>query len=380
MNKDNLETIIEGYKVFNPDWTCRNFKYEVGKTYEHDGDIEVCEAGFHFCQKAIDCFNYYSFDNKNKVAKIEAIGLIKTDGDKSVTNKITIVKEIEWEELLNIVNIGNNNTGYGNTGNHNTGNHNTGDYNTGNGNTGDCNTGDCNTGYRNTGDCNTGYRNTGYRNTGDCNTGYRNTGDCNTGYRNTGYRNTGDCNTGYRNTGDCNTGYRNTGYRNTGDCNTGYRNEGNYNAGNYNAGYCNTGYCNEGNYNTGNYNSGNCNSGDWNIGDYNSGVFCTDVPKIRMFNKETDLTYEDWMNSEARNILKKNSYLTKWIRIDDMTEEEEKNNPGYEINNGYLKVFTFEEMCKNMWDSLNEEEKKIIIDTPNFDADIFKEITGIEVI
>ncbi|MCG7734810.1 hypothetical protein MG335_12115 [Clostridioides difficile] len=295
MNKDNLETIIEGYKVFNPDWTCRNFKYEVGKTYEHDGDIEVCEAGFHFCQKAIDCFNYYSFDNKNKVAKIEAIGLIKTDGDKSVTNKITIVKEIKWEELLNIVNIGNNNTGYGNTGNHNTGNH-------------------------------------------------------------------------------------NTGYRNTGDCNTGYRNEGNYNAGNYNAGYCNTGYCNEGNYNTGNYNSGNCNSGDWNIGDYNSGVFCTDVPKIRMFNKETDLTYEDWMNSEARNILKKNSYLTKWIRIDDMTEEEEKNNPGYEINNGYLKVFTFEEMCKNMWDSLNEEEKKIIIDTPNFDADIFKEITGIEVI
>lgn len=300
MNKDNLETIIEGYKVFNPDWTCRNFKYEVGKTYEHDGDIEVCEAGFHFCQKAINCFNYYSFDNKNKVAKIEAIGLIKTDGDKSVTNKITIVKEIKWEELLNIVNIGNNNTGYGNTGNHNTGNHNTGNHNT----------------------------------------GYRNTGDYNTGNGNTGNGNTGDCNTG--------------------DCNTGYRNEGNYNAGNYNI--------------------GNCNSGDWNIGDYNSGVFCTDVRKIRMFNKETDLTYEDWMNSEARNILKKNSYLTKWIRIDDMTEEEEKNNPGYEINNGYLKVFTFEEMCKNMWDSLTEEEKKIIIEIPNFDADIFKEITGIEVI
>ncbi|HGM3735369.1 TPA: pentapeptide repeat-containing protein [Clostridioides difficile] len=280
MNKDNLETIIEGYKVFNPDWTCRNFKYEVGKTYEHDGDIEVCEAGFHFCQKVIDCFNYYYFDNKNKVAKIEAIGLIKTDGDKSVTNKITIVKEIKWEELLNIVNIGNNNTGYGNTGDYNTGSYNTGDYNIGN-------------------------------------------------------------------------------------CNTGYRNEG-----------C----CNEGCWNTGNYNIGNCNSGEWNIGDCNAGVFCTDVPKIRMFNKETDLTYEDWINSDARNILKRNSYLTKWIHIDDMTEEEKENNPGYEINNGYLKVFTFEEMCKNMWNNLTDEEKKIIIDIPNFDADIFKEITGIEVI
>ncbi|HBF6520628.1 TPA: pentapeptide repeat-containing protein [Clostridioides difficile] len=290
MNKDNLETIIEGYKVFNPDWTCRNFKYEVGKTYEHDGDIEVCEAGFHFCQKAINCFNYYSFDNKNKVAKIEAIGLIKTDGDKSVTNKITIVKEIKWEELLNIVNIGNNNIGYGNTGDYNTGSYNTGDYNIGSYNTGDYNIENCNTGYRN------------------------------------------------------------------------------------------EGCCNEGCWNTGNYNIGNCNSGDWNIGDYNSGVFCTDVPKIRMFNKETDLTYEDWINSEARNILKRNSYLTKWIHIDDMTEEEKENNPGYEINNGYLKVFTFEEMCKNMWNNLTDEEKKIIIDIPNFDADIFKEITGIEVI
>ncbi|WP_074097879.1 pentapeptide repeat-containing protein [Clostridioides difficile] len=343
MNKDNLETIIEGYKVFNPDWTCRNFKYEVGKTYEHDGDIEVCEAGFHFCQKAIDCFNYYSFDNKNKVAKIEAIGLIKTDGDKSVTNKITIVKEIEWEELLNIVNIGNNNTGYGNTGN------------------------------RNTGYCNSGNWNEGCWNTGNYNTGYCNSGNWNTGNYNTGNHNTGYCNSGNWNEGCWNTGNYNTGY-----CNSGNWNTGNYNTGNHNTGYCNSGNWNEGCWNTGNYNIGNCNSGDWNIGDYNAGVFCTDVPKIRMFNKETDLTYEDWMNSEARNILKRNSYLTKWIRIDDMTEEEEKNNPGYEINNGYLKVFTFEEMCKNMWDSLTEEEKKIIMEIPNFDRGIFKEITGIE--
>ncbi|HBE7928915.1 TPA: pentapeptide repeat-containing protein [Clostridioides difficile] len=270
VNKDNLETIIEGYKVFNPDWTCRNFKYEVGKTYNHIGDIEVCEAGFHFCQKAIDCFNYYPFDNKNKVAKIEAIGLTKTFGDKSVTNKITIVEEIKWDELLNIVNIGHNNTGYGNTGAYNAGDYNTGNYNVGNGN---------------------------------------------------------------------------TGYGNTGA-----------------------------------YNIGNCNSGDWNIGDYNSGVFCTDVPKIRMFNKETDLTYEDWMNSKARHILIKNSNLMEWVYAKNMSEEEKKNNPKYETVGGYLKVFTFEEMCKNMWNSLTDEEKKVIMEIPNFDADIFKEITGIEVL
>ncbi len=269
----------------------------------------------------------------------------------------------------------------------------------------DCNTEDSNIGSYNKGDCNTGHsntgdRNTGYGNKGDCNTGYNNKGDCNTGHSNTGDRNTGhgnkgDCNTGYNNKGDCNTGYNNTGNWNTGDYNigsfdTGDRNTGNWNTGNDNRGNRNsghdnigddnTGYCNTGDYNTGNYNIGKCNTGEWNIGDYNTGIFCTDAPKIRMFNKETDLTYEDWMNSEARDILKRNSYLEKWIHIDDMTEEEKENNPEYLINHGYLKVFsTFKEMYKDMWDSLTEEEKKIIMDIPNFDADIFKEITGIEV-
>lgn len=229
----------------------------------------------------------------------------------------------------------------------------------------DCNTEDSNIGSYNKGDCNTGHSNTG-----DRNTGHGNKGDCNTGYNNTGNWNTGDYNIGSFDTGD----------RNTGNWNTGNDNRGNRNSGHDNIGDDNTGYCNVGDYNTGNYNIGKCNTGEWNIGDYNTGIFCTDVPKIRMFNKETDLTYEDWMDSEARNILKRNSYLEKWIHIDDMTEEEKENNPEYLINHGYLKVFsTFKEMYKDMWDSLTEEEKKIIMDIPNFDADIFKEITGIEV-
>ncbi|MFR2528748.1 MAG: hypothetical protein ACLS9F_13910, partial [Clostridium paraputrificum] len=122
---------VKGYKVFNPDWTCRGFQYEVGKTFEHDGNIELCGSGFHFCQKASDCFKYYDFNSNNKVAEVEALDLVETEGNKSVTNKIHIVREIPWQELLTIVNTGKDCTGLENTGNCNTGNWNTGNCNTG---------------------------------------------------------------------------------------------------------------------------------------------------------------------------------------------------------------------------------------------------------
>jgi hypothetical protein len=178
---------MKGYKVFNPDWTCRGFKYEIGKTYEHDGNLSVCNSGFHFCKKAVDCFNYYSFDSDNKVAEVIARGEILTEEDKSCTNKIEIIREVAWSEVLEIVNMGKNNTGHSNAG----------DRNTGDWNTGDSNTGDRNTGYSNTGDRNTGYRNTGNWNTGDWNTGYSNTGDSNTGDWNTGDYNATNFSSGF---------------------------------------------------------------------------------------------------------------------------------------------------------------------------------------
>ena len=152
---------VKGYKVFNSDWTCRGFQYEVGKAFEEDVTPECCEAGFHFCTKASDCFNYYRFDSNNKVAEVLALGEVNKDSDstKCCTNKIQIVREISWQELLTIVNTGEDCTGLCNTG----------DWNTGNWNTGDCNTGDWNTGNRNTGNWNTGNRNTGNWNTGDWN-------------------------------------------------------------------------------------------------------------------------------------------------------------------------------------------------------------------
>ncbi len=174
---------VKGYKIFNPNMTCRNFQYEVGKTSTCSDEVVICNSGIHFCLKASDCFSYYSFDKKNIVCEVEALGDIVTHSEDSkiATNKLHILRKLTWEEVLFVANEGSNNTGHSNTG------------------------------YSNTGD-----RNTGYSNTGDSNTGDRNTGAWNTGYSNTGYSNTGDRNTGAWNTGDSNTGYSNTGDRNTG--------------------------------------------------------------------------------------------------------------------------------------------------------------------
>ena len=175
MNNNTAQNPIRGYKVFNPDWTCKGKQYTCPGKFEEEGELEICGHGMHFCQTAADCFNYYSFNSGNKVAEVIAYGNVLTEGDKSCTNKLEIVREIPWDEVLRIVNTGKDCTGLCNTGN----------CNTGNWNTGDCNTGNCNTGNRNTGDWNTGDCNTG-----DCNTGNRNTGDWNKSSFNTGCFNT----------------------------------------------------------------------------------------------------------------------------------------------------------------------------------------------
>ena len=134
---------VRGFKVFNPDWTCRGYQFEVGKTFEEDVIPKCCEIGFHFCIKAADCFDYYGFYSGNKVAEVIALGDIdyQSNDSKACTNKIKIMREIPWDEVLRIVNTGKDCTGRNNTGDCNTGSRNTGDYNTGDYNTSNYNTG-----------------------------------------------------------------------------------------------------------------------------------------------------------------------------------------------------------------------------------------------
>ena len=93
-------TKITAYKAFNPDMTCRDFKYELGKTYTHDGDVEICRAGFHACTVPFDAWGYY--ERAGDFARVTLAG--KTDarsGDSKVAAaKITIEATLSLSDWI----------------------------------------------------------------------------------------------------------------------------------------------------------------------------------------------------------------------------------------------------------------------------------------
>ena len=290
-----MENIVKGYKVFNPDWTCRDKQYTCPGIFEDPGDISVCSKGMHFCKKAADCFNYYDFDPNNHVAEVIAHGKVLEGDDKCCTDKLEIVREIPWAELLEIVN-----TGYGNS-----------------------------------------------------------------GYGNSGYGNSGN---------------RNSGSWNSGSWNSGAWNSGSWNSGNGNSGNGNSGSENSGNGNSGNGNSGNGNSGSWNSCNFSNGCFNTADPKIYLFDKPSEWTYRDWLDSEPRALLNQiNCRILVWIYFEDMSDEEKTTHPEARTTGGYLKKLDNSECAIIWWRGLSEEDKAVIKAIPNFDPAIFKQITGIDV-
>lgn len=266
--------IVRGFKVFNSDWTCspngNKKQYTCPGVFEEDITPEICGQGMHFCKKAVDCFNYYSFNPENKVAEVVAYGTVIEEEYKCCTNKLEIVREIPWNELLEIVNTGRSCTGLGNSGH--------------------------------------------------------------------------------------------------------------YNSGNENSGNENSGHGNSGNENSGNRNSGDRNSGDWNKCNFSNGCFNTVEHKIYLFNQPSEWTYRDWLNSEAHDIMNQLPVnVLEYIWLEDITDEEKAAQPEAKVTGGYLKQIDNSKLRSDWWSSLEEKEKEIIKSIPNFDKEIFKEITGIDV-
>src|SRR5579871_1820862 len=103
----NVIKTMTGYKATNGDMTCRGFKFELGKWYEHKGELKCCpdeaeakagKGGFHFCLQPSGVYAYYSgYDAR--VFKVEAEDVLESSFEpgveyKVVARRIRLVEEI----------------------------------------------------------------------------------------------------------------------------------------------------------------------------------------------------------------------------------------------------------------------------------------------
>ena len=100
MKKENKEIIA--YKGFDKNLKCRDYQYEIGKTFEHDGAVKACESGFHACEYPLDVFSYYPpSDSRFAVVKMHGETSKDSDDTKIASAKITIETEIKLPEMIN---------------------------------------------------------------------------------------------------------------------------------------------------------------------------------------------------------------------------------------------------------------------------------------
>ena len=97
------ENKIIAYKGFDKDFKCRGFQYEVGKTYEMDGNIACCNRGFHACESPIEVFDYYDMLT-SRFAEVEQSGKIDKEADstKTCSSRIKIKAELKLADIINL--------------------------------------------------------------------------------------------------------------------------------------------------------------------------------------------------------------------------------------------------------------------------------------
>ena len=225
---------MKGYKAFLSDMTTKhgdNTVYEVGKTYTVEGEVKICENGYHFCKKCVDVYDYYS--KPCRICEVSVTGAVQTQGNKSVGRRLKILRELTADEISSL--------------------------------------------------------------------------------------------------------------------------------------------CNSGNWNSGDWNSGNWNSGDWN-----SGYCNTTEPTVRLFDHQTDITFSDFRNSRAYNLLCHiPSDCLTWKYSEYMTDDEKAAHPEHETTGGFLYLQKADRQA--WWESLSDESKAAITSMPYFDADKFYKCTNIRV-
>ena len=90
---------MKAFKGFNEKLQCspngEPFQYEIGKEYEHEGEVKPCRSGFHACKSPLDVLWYYP-PNTSRYCEVEVDDDCKGDNDDSkvASKRIKIGAEI----------------------------------------------------------------------------------------------------------------------------------------------------------------------------------------------------------------------------------------------------------------------------------------------
>ncbi|EBI1933390.1 TPA: hypothetical protein ACGH0I_004941, partial [Salmonella enterica subsp. enterica serovar Kentucky] len=84
------------------DLKCRDFQFEIGKTFHHEGKVEACGSGFHACECPFDVFSYYP-PAESRYAETISFGVIDREeiGDTKIASaSITIKAELTLPQFI----------------------------------------------------------------------------------------------------------------------------------------------------------------------------------------------------------------------------------------------------------------------------------------
>jgi hypothetical protein len=185
----------------------------------------------------------------------------------------------------------------------------------------------------------------------------------------TGGRSTGNHSTGNHSTGNHSTGNRSTGNCSTGDCSTGNCSTGNYSTGNRSTGNCSTG----------DRSTGDCSTGDCSTSNNSTGHFSTIDGQPSFFDKPFNGTWAEANKLIPYVHLKLGPY---WVDSNEMTEQQKADHPSHEATGGVLLSYahTYHQAWAIAWAEMDQKTRDRFLNLPNFDAEKFQQITGIDTV
>ena len=153
-----------------------------------------------------------------------------------------------------------------------------------------------------------------------------------------------------------------TGNRSTGDWSTGDRSTGDHSTGDRSTGDGSTGYGS---------------TGDYSISNGSTGHFSTIDGQPSFFDKPFNGTWAEALELIPYVQLKLGTY---WVASSEMTDQQKVDHPTHEQTGGVLLTYdhTYHQAWEIAWAEMNQATKDRFLNLPNFDAEKFKQITGID--